>query len=142
MVLKKIGQVTKTQAKGGNRLNFYSETHCILSPKALEWIDLVLINLFFNSEQVDKRIRTSLPWLILLCFAIEGIFGMPIAIYVDVSIIQMLSLSLVIGSISSLTENFPQYSYVRKFLLTILFKKCTDGKLTKFIATTTTSLRH
>ena len=38
----------------------------------------------FNQEQVDKRIRNSLPWLILLCFAIEGIFGMPIAIYVDV----------------------------------------------------------
>ena len=38
----------------------------------------------FNQEQIDKRIRNSLPWLILLCFAIEGIFGMPIAIYVDV----------------------------------------------------------
>ena len=39
----------------------------------------------FNQEQVDKRIRQNLPWLILLCFAVEGIFGMPIAIYVDVS---------------------------------------------------------
>ena len=39
----------------------------------------------FNQEQVDKKIRQNLPWLILLCFAVEGIFGMPIAIYIDVS---------------------------------------------------------
>ena len=38
----------------------------------------------FNQEQVDKKIRQNLPWLILLCFAVEGIFGMPIAIYIDV----------------------------------------------------------
>lgn len=38
----------------------------------------------FNQEQVDKRVRRNLPWLILLAFAIEGLFGMPIAIYVDV----------------------------------------------------------
>lgn len=38
----------------------------------------------FNQEQVDKRIRNNLAWLILLSFAIEAVFGMPIAIYVDV----------------------------------------------------------
>ena len=38
----------------------------------------------FNQEQVDKKVRNNLAWCILLAFAVEGVFGMPIAIYVDV----------------------------------------------------------
>lgn len=37
----------------------------------------------FNQEQVDKRIRHFLPWLIMLCFGIEAVLGMPAAIYTD-----------------------------------------------------------
>lgn len=38
----------------------------------------------FNQEQVDKKVRHHLPWFILLAFALEAIFGIPVAIYVDV----------------------------------------------------------
>ena len=38
----------------------------------------------FNQEQLDKRIRSNIAWLILLSFAIEGIFGIAVAVYVDI----------------------------------------------------------
>ena len=38
----------------------------------------------FNQEQLDKRIRSNIAWLILLSFAIDGIFGIAVAVYVDI----------------------------------------------------------
>ena len=49
----------------------------------------MIIKRNFNHEEVDKKLRQNVPSLILLCFAIEGVFGMPVAIYVDVSSISI-----------------------------------------------------
>lgn len=38
----------------------------------------------FNQEQVDKKIRDNVPWIIMLAFAIEAVFGIPVAVYVDI----------------------------------------------------------
>ena len=39
----------------------------------------------FNQEQLDKRIRENIAWLIIVAFVIEAIFGITVAVYVDVS---------------------------------------------------------
>lgn len=39
----------------------------------------------FNQEQLDKRIRDNIAWLIIIAFVIEAIFGITVAVYVDVS---------------------------------------------------------
>ena len=38
----------------------------------------------FNQEQVDKKVRQHLSSLVLLAFALEAVFGIPVAVYVDV----------------------------------------------------------
>ena len=55
----------------------------VLSLIIYAWL---IIKRNFNQEEVDRRVRQNVPWFILLCFAVEGLFGMPSAIYVDVSI--------------------------------------------------------
>lgn len=37
----------------------------------------------FDTESLDRRMRNNVAWLILLLFAIEGLFGITAAVYVD-----------------------------------------------------------
>ena len=59
----------------------------------------------FNQEQLDKRIRSNIAWLILLSFAIEAIFGIAVAVYVDIIPIKFLKAAATV-SIKYLTKAY------------------------------------
>ena len=65
----------------------------------------------FNQEQLDKRIRSNIAWLILLSFAIEAIFGIAVAVYVDIIPIKFLKAAATV-SIKYLTKAYYYYYYI------------------------------
>ena len=93
-----FGPMTSQVLHAGHGISGFTQSGCKLSHFTEYGVRHVILSIVvflityawlitkqnFNQEQVDKRVRHSLPWLILLAFAIEGVFGMPVAIYVDV----------------------------------------------------------
>ncbi len=93
-----FGPMTSQVLYAGHNYRSFTQSGCKLLHYTEHGVKMVILSVIlglvlyawlitkhnFNQEQVDKRIRNNLAWLIILAFAIEGIFGMPVAIYVDV----------------------------------------------------------
>jgi hypothetical protein len=93
-----FGPMTSQVLHAGHHVQYYTQSGC----KILHYTDfgirhVILANILaliiyawlitrqnFNQEQVDRRIRDNIAWIILLAFGIEAVFGMPAAIFVDV----------------------------------------------------------
>lgn len=82
----------------GHQVSHYSQTGCKLlffTDYGMRHVVAVIVIVLviyawlvnfkgFNKEQLDNVARENVAWFILGMFAIEGVFGMPAAIYVDV----------------------------------------------------------
>ncbi len=77
----------RNYSQSGCKLLFYTDfgvrhviLACLIAMGSYAWL---ITKAGFNKDQLDSRLRSNLPWLIMLAFAIEAVFGIAPAIYAD-----------------------------------------------------------
>jgi len=96
--LVQFGPMLSTAIHAGHGVFFYSQTGCklmffteyggrhVISFLVVSLYIYLHIGMRFGFESIDRKLRDNVGWMVVLIMAVEGLFGMVPAMYVDVSV--------------------------------------------------------
>jgi len=82
-----VGHNTYSYSQSSCKLMFYTEygTRCLIAVVVLGIAGYAWLGLKQGFESVDGKMRDNTGWLVLLAFALQGLFGIAPAVYLDYS---------------------------------------------------------